>query len=106
MSRKARPIRTASIEVNPLKGKRKGALLKEEVWYEDGQVVAYNLAYINRRVCRVDNGRVLGFDNSHGYHHRHCMGKVEAVGFTSYPAQLQRFIEEVHELWRIEDEED
>jgi hypothetical protein len=99
-------VKTVSIEVNSLKGKREGAILKDEVWYEDGEVVAYNLAYINLKVCRVDHGRVLGFDNSHGYHHRHFMGKVEAVEYSSYPAQLKRFIKEVHALWRIEDEED
>jgi hypothetical protein len=53
----------------------------------------------------VDNGRVLGYDNSHGFHHRHFMGKVAAVEYSSYPSQLRRFIAEVHELWRIEDEE-
>jgi hypothetical protein len=103
--RKARPVETVSTEVNPLKGKRKGALLKEQVWFEDGKVIAYNLAYINQNRCRVDHGRVLGYDNSHGFHHRHFMGKVAAVEYSSYPAQLRRFIAEVQELWRIEDEE-
>jgi len=46
---------------NRLKGKRKGAILKEEVWETDnGQVVKYVLAYINPRICGPDNGRVLG----------------------------------------------
>jgi hypothetical protein len=49
---------------------------------------------------------VLGYDNSHDYHHRHCMGKAEAFHFTTYAALVERFIAEVHELWRIEDEED
>lgn len=69
-------------------------------------MVAYNLAYINLKLCQVDHGRVLGFDNSHGYHHRHFMGSLEAVGFTTYAALAKRFITEVHALWRIEDEED
>ena len=69
-------------------------------------MVAYNLAYINRGICRVDHGRVLGYDHSHGYHHRHFMGKVEAVEDTSYDAIAERFFHEVHELWRIEDAED
>jgi hypothetical protein len=94
-----------SVEVNRLKGKRKGALLKDEVWFENGKVVAYNLAYINMKRCRVDHGRVLGYDNNHGFHHRHFMGKVEAIEYTSYSDLLDRFIREVHELWRIEDEE-
>lgn len=94
------------IEIRRLRGKRKGATIKEQVWYEDGQVVAYNLVYINLRRCRVDHGRVLGYDNSHGYHHRHFMGKVEPIEYTSYPDHLARFIEEVHEIWRTEDAED
>jgi hypothetical protein len=39
----------------------------------------------------VDNGRVLGFDNAHDYHHRHDMGEVTAVEFTSYEATLEKF---------------
>jgi len=106
VSRKKRPVKTVSVEINPLKGKRKGAVLKEEVWFEDGRVIAYNLAYINLKRCHVDHGRVLGFDNSHGYHHRHFMGRVEAVNFTTYAALSRRFMNEVHALWRIEDEQD
>lgn len=106
MGKRTRSVKTVSVEVNRLKGKRKGAILKDEVWYEDGEVVAYNLAYINLRVCHVDHGRVLGYDNSHGFHHRHFMGKVEAVDFTSFDELSDHFIKEVHELWRIEDEED
>ena len=106
MPRKKRPAKTASVEINPLKGRRKGAVLKEELWFEDERVVAYNLVYINLKRCPVDNGRVLGYDNSHGYHHRHFMGSVEAVKFTTYEALAKRFIKEVHALWRIEDEED
>jgi hypothetical protein len=103
--KKKSPVRTAKLEEYRLKGKRKGALLKEQIWLEDGKVVAYSLAYINLKRCPVDNGRVLGYDNSHGYHHRHFMGRVETVDFSNYTALAERFIREVHELWRIEDEE-
>jgi hypothetical protein len=106
VSKKTRPVVTVLIEVNPLKGKRKGAVLKEQVCFEDGKVSSYSLAYINLKRCPADNGRVLGYDNTHGYHHKHFMGKVEAVDFTTYAAHLKRFLEEVHELWRVEDEED
>jgi hypothetical protein len=99
------PVRTSTIEEYRLKGKRKGAVLKERTWFEDGQVVAYSLAYINLKRCPVDNGRVLGYDNSHDYRHRHFMGKVEPVRFSTYAVLTERFISEVHELWRIEDEE-
>jgi hypothetical protein len=51
VSKKARPVETVLTEVNPLKGRRKGALLKEQVWFEDGKVIAYSLAYINQKRC-------------------------------------------------------
>jgi hypothetical protein len=54
----------------------------------------YNLTYINHAIHRRDNGRVLGFDNAHGYHHRHFMGRVESVEFESYEATLERFQQE------------
>jgi hypothetical protein len=63
-----------------LKRPRRGAVLKEEVWQDqDGQVVKYSFAYINPAICGADNGRVLGYDNSHDPHHRHFMGKQESV---------------------------
>ena len=106
MRKKKDPAQTLRSEVHRLKGRRKGATLKEQVWFENGEVVHYSLAYINLKRCSVDNGRVLGYDNSHDYHHRHFMGAVEAIEFTSYTALAERFIEEVHVLWRIEDAED
>jgi hypothetical protein len=66
-------------------------------------VTKYNLAYINHIVCQVDNGRVLGYDNSHDNHHRHFMGQVEAFDFVDYESLANRFREEVFELWRKED---
>lgn len=79
-----------------LKPKSGGGLLSYEVWgYIDQRgktvVTRYNLAYINQAIYRGDNGRVLGFDNAHGYHHRHYLGQVEAVEFTSYEATVERF---------------
>jgi hypothetical protein len=106
VSRRKLPVQTTSIEEHRLKGKRKGALLKEQVWFEDGKVVGYALAYINLKRCPADNGRVLGYDHSHGYHHRHWMGTVQAFNFTSFEGLAERFYNEVQELWRIEDGED
>jgi hypothetical protein len=106
VAKKKSSVRNTTIEIHRLKGTRKGALLKEQIWFQNGKVDAYSLAYINSRRCFVDHGRVLGYDNSHGYHHRHFMGEVEPTEFTTYAAHLERFIDEVHELWRIEDEEE
>jgi hypothetical protein len=90
-----------------LKRPRRGAKLREEVWQmADGEVTKYNLAYINHLVCRVDNGRVLGYDNSHDGHHRHVMGNVEPVEFTDYQSLAKRFQDEVREIWRREDEQE
>lgn len=81
-----------------LKPKSGDGVLRYEVWgYQaKGQTVVtrYNLAYINHAICHLDNGRVLGFDNAHDYHHRHFMGKVMPVEFTSYEAIFERFQQE------------
>lgn len=78
-----------------LKAKSGGGLLSYEVWGYKSQgktvVTRYNLAYINHAIYRGDNGRVLGFDNAHGYHHRHFMGKVETIEFESFEATQERF---------------
>lgn len=61
-------------------------------------VTRYNLAYLNHEIYQGDNGRVLGFDNAHGYHHRHYMGEIEAVEFVSYEATQERFQLEWQEI--------
>jgi hypothetical protein len=56
-----------------------------------GKIGRYSVAYINLNLCSVDNGRVLGFDNCHGYHHRHYMGTEENIHFISYEEIVERF---------------
>lgn len=64
------------------------------MWGDDnGNVTRYNLAYINHNLFAGDNGRIIGFDNAHGYHHRHYYGKVEAVAFTSF-AEVELLFEQ------------
>lgn len=63
---------------------------------KQGKLSRYSLVYINHRLCNVDNGRVLGYDNSHGYHHRHYMRKEEPIEFKSYEAVAEQFDKE----WR------
>ena len=85
-----------------LKPKSGGGLLSYEIWgyVEKGKsiVTRYNLAYINHAIFRADNGRVLGFDNAHDYHHRHFMGEINAVEFVSYEATQERFQQEWLEI--------
>ena len=78
-----------------LKQKSGGGRMRFEVWgyVRNGKTVItrYSIAYINHAVFAKDNGRVLGYDNAHGFHHRHYMGKVEAYEFVSYEETVDRF---------------
>ena len=98
-SRKATLLEQERFELKPKSG---GGLLSYEVWghrERDKTVVTrYSLAYINRAIFQGDNGRVLGFDNAHGYHHRHFTGTIEPVDFVSYEATQERFQREWQEV--------
>ncbi len=73
--------------------------LREEVWVDfQGKVVRYNLAFINHLLYSGDNGRVLGYDCAHGYHHRHFMGCVEKIQFPGYERLSEQFFNEVSVL--------
>lgn len=56
-----------------------------------GKLVRYSFAYINFHLCVTDNGRVLGYDNCHGYHHKHYMGKEEEIKFFNLEDIQDRF---------------
>ena len=62
------------------------------------QVSHYSLAYINPLIFSRDNGRVLGYDNSHGYSHRHYLGQTAQEKFTSYEELRERFEREWREI--------
>ena len=82
-------------ERHELKQKSGGGVLCYEVWgyVDNGKTIVtrYNMAYVNHAVCSKDNGRVLGYDNAHGYHHRHYMGSVEACDYVSHDDTVERF---------------
>ncbi|HPH06754.1 MAG TPA: hypothetical protein PL131_12860 [Methylotenera sp.] len=81
-------------EQHIISSKKGNGMLRREVWVDDkGQVTRYNLAYINHHIFNADNGRIIGFDNAHGYHHRHDYGKVEAVDFKSF-AETEKLFEQ------------
>jgi hypothetical protein len=75
-----------------LSSKKGNGILRREVWAdENGKVVRYNLAYINHSLFQNDHGRVIGYDNAHGFHHRHFMGVVEPITFISFEDIEERF---------------
>ena len=79
-------------DYHKISDKRGNGQLRREVWADkQGKVTRYNLAYINQHIHQGDNGRVVGYDNQHGYHHRHYFGKVEKVEFVCYENIEKRF---------------
>ena len=85
-------------ERNVIRKKLGRGLIRLEVWghiSKAGRIVTrYNLAYINLSINQTDSGRVLGYDNAHGFHHRHYMGKIEAVAFVSFELTSKLFASE------------
>jgi hypothetical protein len=76
-------------------------ILREEVWINGkGDVVRYNLALLLPHLSKVDNGRVLGFDNAHGIHERHFNGEVRPVSYRGYLATARRFYREAEAIRR------
>ena len=46
-----------------------------------------------------DNGRVIGYDNTHNFHHKHYLGEIsEVCDFVSYENLLERFEKEIKEF--------
>jgi hypothetical protein len=101
---KSQPPETRIVsERHFLSAKRGGGQLRFEVWARPNprglqEITRYSLAYINPLLYSGDNGRVLGYDNAHGVHHRHCFGKVEPVEAASYEAIVERFSAEWVEI--------
>lgn len=94
-------IEDDSITLHKSKG---NGILRRQIWCDnENNVTRYNLAYINYNLFQGDNGRVLGYDNAHGYHHKHYMGIIESVEFISFThieARFQQEFEVIHEKAR------
>ena len=76
-----------------------GGLIKFEAWEYRSKIVKYNMAYINPDIFPGDNGRVIGYDNSHDYHHKHFFGEIyEVDDFVNYQELVERFKEDVKEF--------
>ena len=82
-------------ETNYIPLKRGTGILRREVWIDANNVITrYNLAYIKVAMFSGDNGRVVGYDNAHGFHHRHYFGEVEPVNFVSFDDIESKFQED------------
>jgi len=82
-----------SDEISKPSLKKGNGILRREVWVDgQGKVTRYNLSYINHMIFHDDNGRVVGYDNAHGSHHRHFMGKVEPIKFKNFEDIEDRFL--------------
>lgn len=81
--------------------KKGNGIIRRQVWVDEyEEVTRYSLAYINYNLFQGDNGRVLGYDNAHAQHHKHYMGHIEQIAFTSFKKlenQFQREFEALHE---------
>jgi hypothetical protein len=94
-----RSLRKIIDEINPVRCVAGPGVIREEAWEDEfGTVVRYNLAFINHFLTSADNGRVLGYDNAHGEHHRHFYGAVEQISFTGFRVLAEMFYDEVDVL--------
>lgn len=98
--RKQSPLTKVVDERFSISRKKGGGLVRQEVWENGGGVVEkYAITYINPSFPSDENGRVLGYDNAHDYHHRHYKGKIYPVAdFVSYEDVVNRFAEELEEF--------
>lgn len=72
-------------EAHHFSRKRGNGQQRREVWVDAAErVTRYSLAYINHDLYAGDHDRVVGYDNQHGWHHRHWFGTVSAVDFVSF----------------------
>ena len=102
--RKIKKERLLVDDVLTLHKSKGNGTLRRRVWVsEDDEVTRYSLAYINYNIYPRDNGRVLGYDNAHNYHHRHHMGETEPVEFNSFEdieIRFQQEFEVIHEKFK------
>ena len=86
-------VRKLIDDSHKISDKRGNGTLRREIWVDEktGKVTKYNLTYINRLIYAGDNGRVVGYDNAHDGHHRHLLGDVKPIEFTSFEDIENRF---------------
>jgi len=94
---KFKKIVSEQFSVHPKQG---GGIIKIDAWInEQGEVVKYSMAYINHLIFSEDNGRVIGYDNTHSFHHKHYLGAISEVeNFISYQKLVEQFEKEIKEF--------
>jgi hypothetical protein len=76
-----------------------GGIIKFEAWEYENHIVKYNMVYINKNIFSNDNGRVMGYDNSHDFHHKHYFGQItELDDFVNYQELVNRFRDDLKEF--------
>jgi len=76
-----------------------GGIIKFEAWEFEDRIIKYNMVYINKNIFPNDNGRVVGYDNSHDFHHKHYFGQItELDDFMTYEELVRRFQNDVKEF--------
>jgi len=96
VKKKISPFLKVIDERYTLSKRKGGGMIRIEAWEgSDGVIVKYNIAYINHNLCQEDNGRVLGYDNAHDYHHKHLLGKVSPINFINYEKLVEQFEQEI-----------
>ncbi len=76
-----------------------GGIIKFEAWEYENKIVKYNMVYVNKSIFPNDNGRVVGYDNSHDFHHKHYLGKMTNLDdFINYQELVKRFKNDVKEF--------
>ena len=98
--RKQRSLTKVVDERFSIHRKKGGGLVRQEAWEnEQGVIEKYAITYINPSLPSDENGRVLGYDNAHRYHHRHYKGEIyPMMNFVSYEDIVDRFAEELREF--------
>ena len=98
--RKRPPLKKIVDERFSISRKKGGGLVRVEAWENERSVVEkYAITYVNPSLPSDENGRVLGYDNAHDYHHRHYKGKIYPLSdFVSYEDIVNRFTEELREF--------
>jgi len=76
-----------------------GGIIKFEAWEYRNEIIKYNMVYINKSIFPNDNGRVMGYDNSHNFHHKHYFGEIyELTDFVNYQELVERFKNDIKEF--------